>query len=860
MLSARDASIRYIEEGGESSSSLAAASAAPKKKSSKRSQQHKEQRLTVRLYKDAVRDKEMETARFDDDEALEAARRRESAADESFVSSSDAKAAKRQAEAAAVRAKDERVRKETWSVLGELVDGESKKRHTLVVHERSTYAHGQNNDVDLPLALDALCVMSLCLQREPIPFDTLSTAHAQLSKELLKLHTDSKRAYFEPAASRNRYGLAAVQSSKQQLADAARAAFERTERLRERVSKCEQLALRTLTGAPFAALSEPEQRTAKLQVRQPLLQAVQLHWDDVRAVLDAIHPLSPLTRLSQLRDTLQQLLDEALQAALLVVRETCEPCEPHELERVSDAVTRALFNVVGFVSLLTRNALGIGELTRLRGQSDNLWLLVKGARMLALLSVDLASGSDDGIEQQRLARSLKQLVQGMTRRLDTILDACAGESETMTFYTIDKELREYCAAELRAAAAELEQARELFLVQTTASPNAPLADAVAALASRVGAYDALLVSVAPAELVKHTRRVGSDVERVLSRLVVVALRAYAAPLYKDALIECVQATAHHALHLRVLGGARALDYNVVIYHGALVLLCRQLSGALSAALQICTTLATLGIADALAARADDGDALPHVFAYAVQQLGPDLGRVKQAADSVNAVVRSNLDVDDLLLDVARSAKDEELRKLDEERRAAAQRREEELQRQQMALLEDLDDTAAAVDNETRDLGPEPPKPIGFDEGQPFTQEVHGDYREWAKQKYAYEEWSRRKQLADQNKQMLVSARLSSTSVRPTAKARPIIVAAANDDDEAPPAPPAAAVVADAPSKRSASLKRASLRITDDELPPPPKPEPLKPGATSAEYKAFMKAKFYREEWENKQRVRNQQQK
>ncbi len=847
MLSARDASIRQIEEGGDSS---------VKKKASKRS---KEQRLTVRLYKDAVRDKEMETARYDDEEALEAARRRESAADESFLTSHDAKAAKKQADAAVERARDERARKETWSVLGELVDSESKKRHTLVVHERSTYAHGANNDVDLPLALDALCVLSLCLQRDPIPFDTLSTAHAQLTNELRKLATDSKRAYFEAAASRNRYGLAAVQSSKQQLADAARAAIERTERLRERVSKCEQLALRTLTGEPFAALSEPEQRTAKLQVRQPLLQAVQLHWDDVRAVLDAIHPLAPLARLSQLRDTLQQLLDEALQAALLVVRETCEPCEPHELERVGDAVTRALFNVVGFVSLLTRNALAIGDLTRLRGQSDNLWLLVKGARMLALLSVDLASGSDDGIEQQRLARSLKQLVQGMIRRLDTILDACAGDSETMAFYTIDKELREYCAAELHAAAAELEQARELFVVQTTAFPNAPLADAIAALASRVGAYDALLVSVAPADLVKHTRRLGSDVERVLSRLVVIALRAYAVPLYKDALIECVQATAHHALHLRVLGGARALDYNVVIYHGALVLLCRQLSGALSAALQICTTLASLGIADAVAARPDDGDVLPHVFAFAVQQLGPDLGRVKQAADSVNAVVRSNLDVDDLLLDVARSAKDEELRKLDEERRIAAQRREEELQRQQMALLEDLDDTAAAVDNETRDLGPEPPKPIGFDEGQPYTQEVHGDYREWAKQKYAYEEWSRRKQLADQNKQMLVSARLSNASVRPSAKARPIIVTNV-DDDEAPPAPPAAAIVADAPSKRSASLKRASLRITDDELPPPPKPEPLKPGATSAEYKAYMKAKFYREEWENKQRVKQQQQK
>jgi hypothetical protein len=844
MLSARDASIRVIDEREGARPLETRGSSKGKGKKSK-----DEKRLTVRLYKDAVAEREMETARYEDEDALERARR-DTLDDQAFIDSKDAKAAKRQAEAARELAKSERVRNETWSVLGELVDAESTKRHTLVVRERSTYAPGANNDVDLPTALDALCVMSLCLQRDPIPFDTLTTAHAQLAKELRKLNTDNKRLYFDGAVVRNRYGLAAVQSGKQTLADAARTAFERTERLAERITKVEQQALRTLSSSAFALMTEPEQRSAKLQVRQPLLQAVQMHWDDMRTVLDALHPPTPLTRLSQLRDTLQQLLDEALQAALLIVRDTCEPCEPAELERVSDAVTTALFNMVGVASLLTRNAIGIGDLTRLRGQSDTLWLLVKGARMLALLSIDLATGSDDGIEQQRLARSLKQFVHGMTRRLDTVLDACAGEGEPMSFYTIDKPLRDYCETELRAAAAELEQARELFVVQTQASPNAALADAIAAVASRVSAYDALLVSVAPADLVKHTRRLGGEIERALSRLALIALRAVDLPLYKDALVECLQATTHHALQLRVLGGARALDYNVVIYHGALVLLCRQLCGALAAALQICTALASLGATNALVSSPDDLDVLPQISAYLVQQMGPDLGRTKTASDVVSSAVRSNLDVDGLLLDVARSAKDEELRKLDEERRQAAARRELELQRQQAALLEELDDTAAVVDQSTPELGPEPPKPVGFDENQPYSQEVHGDYREWAKQKYAYAEWLRHRDLAKSHKQQLATARASTS--RPVARAstsRPAVVY--DDDDEAPPAPPAQDLA------KNASLKRASLRIVDAD-PEPPKPTPLKPGASTDEYKAFMKAKYYREQWENKQAVKLRQ--
>jgi hypothetical protein len=802
MFSARDASLRIENNNNDD---VDAVESRPKaKKQSKR--KDAEKRLTVRLYADALAEKEQQSAIFEQEENRRKSVKLEAMANAAFLASPEAKAAKSAADSAAQLAQSERERKETWNVLDSLISEETHKRHSLLVRERSEYRHASNNDVDLPLAVDALCVMSLCLQRDPIPFDTLQTAHKQLAKELRKLCDDVKRRYFEPAVTRARFGNAAAQHGKSDLADAARTAFDRTERLRERIGKCEQQAAAQLSDAAQREMSEPEVRSSKLQVRQPLLQAVQLHWDDMRILIDGINPRAPLVRLTQLRDTLQDLLGAALTEALSVVRETSEPCEPADVERVSDSVTRALYNVIGFAALMSRNALGIGELTRLRGMADNLWLLVKGARLLALLSIDLATGTDDGIEQQRMARSLKQLVQGMTRRLDTILDAAAGDGEDMEYYTINKELTDYCEQALHETVTELEQANELLATQTTTAANEPLFTAVATLAHRVGKYDALLVSVAPADLVKHTRRVGGEFDLVASRLVMVAVRCGSAfPLYKDALLDTLQAAAHHCTQLRVLGGARALDYNVSIYHGALVLLCRQLCGALAAALQVCSALVSIGASDALAARPEDQAELPGVFAFVVQYVGAELGKRKEAADSVSTAVRSNLNVDALVLDVARNAAAEEVRKLEEERRtAAAARREQELQQSQALLLADLDETAADVAAEIDDVGPEPPKPIGFDDNQHYSEEVHGDYREWAKQKYNYTEWLRKKNLRDGNKKQLASAqqRLSTTML--PKKIKPIIA----DSDEAPPAPPP---VQNLSASAASTVKRATLR-------------------------------------------------
>jgi hypothetical protein len=817
------------------------------KKSSKRKEKN-EKRLTVRLYADALAEQEQKTAVSAAAENRRKSMQLEAIANAEFLASPEAKAAKSAADAASKMAQSERERKETWNVLDALVTEETHKRHSLLVRERSEYRHASNNDVDLPLAIDALCVMSLSLQRDPIPFDTLRTAHTQLAKELSKLCDDVKRSYFEPAVTRSRYGVVSVQQGKKRLAEAARTAFERTERIRDRIAKCEQQAAAQLSDAAQRDMAETEIRSVKLQIRQPLLQAVQLHFDDMRILLDSIHPLSPLTRLTQLRDTLQDMLASALSDALSVVRETSEPCELEDVERVSDSVTRALFNVIGFAALMTRNAIGIGELTRLRGMADNLWLLVKGARLLALLSIDLATGTDDGIEQQRMARSLKQLVQGMTRRLDTILDAAAGDAEDLEYYTVDNQLTAYCEAALHETVTELEQANELLATQTTVSPNEPLFVAVATLAHRVGKYDAMLVSVVPHELVKHTRRVGGEFDMVASRLVLVALRCGAAfPLYKDALLDALQAAAHHCTQLRLLGGARALDYNVCIYHGVLVLLCRQLCGALAAALQVCSSLASLGASDALAARETDVVVLPQVHAFVMQFVGADLGKPKEAADSVSTAVRSNLNVDALVLDVARNAAEEEVRKLEEERRAAAaQRREQEMKQSQALLLADLDETAADVAAEIDDVGPEPTKPIGFDDNQPYTEEVHGDYREWAKQKYNYTEWLRKKNLRDGNKKQLASAqqRLSAVPVK----------VVRTDSDDAPRAPPPVQnlAAASASTVKSATLRGAGSESTATATEAvPQKPEPLKPGATTAEYKAYMKAKFYYEEYQNK---------
>lgn len=184
---------------------------------------------------------------------------------------------------------------------------------------------------------------------------------------------------------------------------------------------------------------------------------------------------------------------------------------------------------------------------------------------------------------------------------------------------------------------------------------------------------------------KHARRVGADTERVVSLLVRIALRANVFPIFKDAIMEAVQCASHYSLQLRIVGGTRALDYNVTLYHGALLLLVRQLCGALSVGLQLCATLTHLDGGDATALRDGDTVVLPFVMQHALQYRGVELGRVKQAGDSVATAVQTDLDVDDLVLDVAREAREAEMRALEDERVRDEQRREEEMLESQVSF-------------------------------------------------------------------------------------------------------------------------------------------------------------------------------
>lgn len=77
--------------------------------------------------------------------------------------------------------------------------------------------------------------------------------------------------------------------------------------------------------------------------------------------------------------------------------------------------------------------------------------------MLSLFGRDLVAGVDDAMEQQRLRRTLKSLVHGMCRKLDTILDALPSDDEAMQFYRFDDQMRETITEELNVAGRELEQ-------------------------------------------------------------------------------------------------------------------------------------------------------------------------------------------------------------------------------------------------------------------------------------------------------------------------------------------------------------------------------------------------------------------
>lgn len=91
----------------------------------------------------------------------------------------------------------------------------------MVARERAVYQHGENNDIDLDALVRSLCLISVCVFRDPMPFDAMQVASAKAAGEGRKLNDATKRAYFEPAASRKRFGFAQVQRGPQLLASAA---------------------------------------------------------------------------------------------------------------------------------------------------------------------------------------------------------------------------------------------------------------------------------------------------------------------------------------------------------------------------------------------------------------------------------------------------------------------------------------------------------------------------------------------------------------------------------------------------------------------------------------------------------------
>lgn len=159
------------------------------------------------------------------------------------------KRAQDEAEAAKLEQKKnaDRKRRETWGLLEKLVDEDKGKRRTMLMRERSKYTHGANNDIDLDVLVRALCLISICIYRDPIPFEAMTTAYGRVVSEAAKLKDSSKLEYWELCAGRKRFGYKNLQRSKHNLREAA-------QQLAESLLKFESILKTTKSKRLFCVL------------------------------------------------------------------------------------------------------------------------------------------------------------------------------------------------------------------------------------------------------------------------------------------------------------------------------------------------------------------------------------------------------------------------------------------------------------------------------------------------------------------------------------------------------------------------------------------------------------------------------
>jgi hypothetical protein len=263
-------------------------------------------------------------------------------------------------------------------------------------------------------------------------------------------------------------------------------------------------------------------------------------------------------------------------------------------------------------------------------------------------------------------------------------------------------------------------------------------------------------------LIAHTRSVTGLLSCILSQQVRAALRCQSTqPAVRDALYEVAQSLAHYSLQLRIVAGTHALAYHVVPFHTTLVMLVRLVGGVVCSGLELLATAVRAPRLPGDALDDDESQSLPYIVQYCVQLAGAELGRERRVADQLVIVAENSIDVDDLVNDVALNAarveQQQAAREAERARRAAVAAR----RKSQQLLLAQLDFQAESVDEQ---LVP-PPKPIGFDEGTHWDEAIHGDYKDWAKQKYAYEEYLSKLAARQKTKKALQEKRKSITLQR-----------------------------------------------------------------------------------------------